>query len=239
MQTSQLADAQLEAFDREYVNDRRWGMVKPLIDRDFPDGQFSFIDIGGGNGVFADRVLAAYPRSEGSVLDSSEMLLSKNKSHGRKKLILGDAISTQKADIVFFNWVLHHLVKTGDYSNTRQNMLASLRGMDAHRISVFENEYDGFIDGFPSAAIFGLTSSRLLSPLTKRMGANTAGVGVCFLSHSKWVKLFKDAGLEFTYTPETPSKLPAHIRAALLIKEVRRAHFWLSSNRGSSLPKRT
>lgn len=57
----QLEDSQLETFDTEYVNNKRWAIVKEKIDKDFPDGNFTFLDIGGGNGKFADRLLKAYP----------------------------------------------------------------------------------------------------------------------------------------------------------------------------------
>ena len=68
MAMKQLADDQLAAFDTEYVTEPLWDILKRRIDRAFPDGRFSFIDIGGGNGVFADRLLAAYPDATGTVL---------------------------------------------------------------------------------------------------------------------------------------------------------------------------
>ncbi|NJO57968.1 MAG: class I SAM-dependent methyltransferase [Richelia sp. RM2_1_2] len=80
----QLEDSQLETFDTEYVNDKRWQIIKEQIERDFPEGDFTFLDVGGGNGLFADRLLSNYPKSRGTVLDNSELLLSKNKSNSRK-----------------------------------------------------------------------------------------------------------------------------------------------------------
>ena len=67
----QLDDEQLQGFDTEYVTDQRWVPVKRCIDRDFPGGYFTFLDIGGGNGLFTDRILANYPKSTGVVLDNS------------------------------------------------------------------------------------------------------------------------------------------------------------------------
>src|SRR5438876_5406232 len=76
-----LTDDQLEAFDTESVNDQRWIPIHRCLDRDFPDGQFTFLDLGGGNGTFADRLLEDYPSSSGVVLDNSQLLLNRNKPH--------------------------------------------------------------------------------------------------------------------------------------------------------------
>jgi hypothetical protein len=67
----QLEDSQLETFDAEYVNDQRWKIIKAQRDKDFPNGDFNFLDVGGRNGVFADRLLEYYPNSKGTVLDNA------------------------------------------------------------------------------------------------------------------------------------------------------------------------
>ena len=82
-----LENNQLETFNKEYVNEERWPIVKQMIDQSFPEGRFSFLDIGGGNGIFTDKILAHYPEAVGTLLDNAEVLLEMNKSHPRKKLI--------------------------------------------------------------------------------------------------------------------------------------------------------
>ncbi|MDH5325919.1 MAG: methyltransferase [Gammaproteobacteria bacterium] len=76
MHVRKLNDSQLEEFNVEYVNEQRWGYIKACLDRDFGDGKFNFVDIGGGNGLFADKILHEYPNCTGTVLDYSELLLS-------------------------------------------------------------------------------------------------------------------------------------------------------------------
>ena len=84
-----LSDTQIEAFDTEYVDEDRWTLIKGRIDADFPDGDFSFLDLGGGSGRFADRLLSNYPRAVGSVLDNSEVLLGRNQQNAFQRMRAG------------------------------------------------------------------------------------------------------------------------------------------------------
>lgn len=194
MKLKKLDDAQVEAFDTEYVDDNRWAAtVEARINQDFPDGHFTFLDVGGGNGNgnFADRILAQYPNSVGTVLDNSETMLSRNKPNERKTVVLDSVENLEKSnatyDMISLNWVLHHMV--GDsYMQSRRNQIWTLKTVKAlltarGRVSIFENLYDGYlVDSLPGRIIFNLTSSKAISGITQRLGANTAGVGVCFLS---------------------------------------------------------
>ena len=233
-----LDDSQVQDFDSEYVDDRRWQLIEACIERDFPDGKFTFLDIGGGNGVFADRILGKYTGSSCTVLDNSEYLLSLNKESDRKTIVcesvenLGGALAGRKYDIVFLNWLLHHLV-SGSYNKTRSNMvecltqatgLLSPRG----RVSVFENLYDGLLfDAFPGYFIYRLTASRMLAPLTKRLGANTAGVGVCFLSRREWEKTVGSSGLAVaSFDTDFKKNLPLHRKLMLHLKDLEVGLFW-------------
>jgi trans-aconitate methyltransferase len=101
-----LDDSQLEVFDTEYVNEERWHIVTNCINRDFPSGNFKFIDVGGGNGNFTDRLLEAYPGSTGTVLDNAQLLLNRNAFHPRKNLLCEsienlNSVITKEYDIIF------------------------------------------------------------------------------------------------------------------------------------------
>ena len=229
---------QVQAFDTEYVDDIRWTIVENLINRDFPDGSFKFIDMGGGNGIFADRILKHYPHSTGVVYDLSETLIAKNKPDSRKILIcdslenISQYDECAKADLVFLNWVLHHLVSSSRKKTLHNitNTLTKASGMlsDKGRISVFENMYDGLLfDGLPSRLIFMLTSSKALAPLVRKLGANTAGCGVCMLSHRTWNHMFVLAGLQvFDYTDDHPWPVSLLRRTLLHIGRLRVGHYW-------------
>jgi hypothetical protein len=233
-----LTDAQLVPFDRDIVTNDRWQMIRSCIDRDFPSGEFSFVDVGGGNGRFADRVLLNYALATGAVLDTSSFLLSKNVPSPRKRLICANAgelaQQVDPVDIIFCHWVLHHLVSSTSYSQSRANIshaLVGIRSALTHRgrVSVYESNYDGYIDPVPGRLIFALTSLKLAAPLVRKLGANTAGVGVCFLSRRQWHDTFGDAGFSISdYKVGKPWKPPLSRKIGLLIKEVRDDHYWLS-----------
>lgn len=94
-----LSEDQVYDFDYKNINPRRWKVVKNLLDNsEFNyDRIFSFLDIGGGNGRFTDKVLETYPNSRGTVLDNSEYLLSKNIKHKQKSIICASVENMEKA----------------------------------------------------------------------------------------------------------------------------------------------
>ncbi len=237
----QLEDSQLEAFDTEYVDGKRWEIIKKQIDKDFPDGHFNFLDVGGGNGVFADRLLDYYPNSKGTVLDNSQLLLDKNQTNPRKTIIC-DSVKNLSAienqyDLICFNWLLHHLIGYS-YPETRSNMLTAIKAVlpllsSQGRISIFENMYNGLIfDGLPSKLIFTLTSSKIIAGLIKKMGANTAGVGVCFLSQQQWIETISKTSLKLLqYTDDDKWPIPLKWQVFLHIGNIRCGHFWLTDSK--------
>ncbi len=242
-----LDDSQVEAFDTEYVEGGRWDAVKAYIDRDFPDGEFTFLDVGGGNGKFGDRLLLQYPRSKGTILDNSEVLLAKNLSHERKTVIC-DSVENlgrinAKFDVICVHWLLHHLV-SDSYVLTRQNQLATLTMLTnlmtpRGRVSVFENMYNGWlIDGLPGWLIYHLTSAKAIAAITRRMGANTSGVGACFLSKKQWLTTIHDSRMHLRNYME-PDKwvwpLKPEWRLFLHLGQIRVGHFWLNGEMSPSL----
>jgi hypothetical protein len=201
-----LADSQLQTFaHRDYVTDELFDGIADAIEREFGQGSFSFLDVGGGGGLFADRLLARFPEARATVLDNSELLLSQNAANDRKDLILASAtemaesVGERRFDLVFFNFSLHHFIGAS-YAQTRQIQRDAL-GQGAAlvapggRIVVTENLYDGMIvDNMPGFLVYTLTSNKAFASLIGRLGANTAGLGVCFLSASEWRKEFARLG---------------------------------------------
>lgn len=244
METSvkKLSDDRLATFDHDYVSDAAFAAIRAHVDRDFPDGTFTFIDIGGGKGFFSDRVLATYPLASGVVLDNAEMLLYQNHAHPRKRLVLGSGTDLgalfpgERFEVAFFNFALHHFVGRS-YGETRLLQRESIREAGKllgprGRISVSEITYNGAaFDNLPSHVVFGLTSNKRLARYVKRLGANTAGIGVCFLSRRAWTDEFSRSG----FIPSVVSREPAPARTlyaqarllAVGAADVSNAHFWL------------
>jgi SAM-dependent methyltransferase len=230
---------QVQRFNKEYVTDAKWAVIRHCIDARFPSGDFTFLDVGGGNGVFTDRVLSNYPNATGILLDSSDYLIRSNAPHPRKQVILGDvALLTDygipEVDIVFSNWVLHHLVTSSSYAQSRRNIEAVVKAFlsilkPGGVLSVCENDFNGFIDAVPGRMIFALTSVKALAPLVKRLGANTAGVGVCFLSRQQWRRTFATCGYAVSQQESLGTwRRRWHRDAPLLLSNVHQTHYWLT-----------
>ncbi|WP_152432438.1 hypothetical protein [Vibrio aquimaris] len=97
----------------------------------------------------------------------------------------------QDYDMIQFNWVLHHFI-AHSYAETHALELEGLRSAynmlgSEGIVIIFENFYEGKEHtNSPGKLIYQLTSSKLLKPVTSALGANTAGVGVCFNSELHW-----------------------------------------------------
>lgn len=238
-----LENSQLQAFaDYDYISDELFSGIAAQIIRDFPDGRFAFLDVGGGCGYFADHLLGYFPQARATVLDNSELLLSQNSSNDRKRTVLAsatdlvDRFAGRPFDLVFFNLSLHHFVAS-TYTKTRRMQREALTQALAvlapgGRIIVTENLYDGTpADNLPGFLIYTLTSSKVLAPVIKRLGANTAGCGVCFLSARAWRNEFQRLGmLERAFSSEdwTERELWRALRQRLLgVRCVSRGFFWL------------
>ncbi len=240
-----LPDSALANFDHDYVSEPVFAAIVDRIRADRPDGRFTFLDVGGGKGFFADRVLEAFPECTGVVLDNADLLLYDNVEHPRKRLVLGSATELEAAlpgerfDVAFFNFALHHFIGPS-YAATRRLQRDSLRAAGAMlapggRIAVTEITYNGVpFHNLPGRVVYALTSSKTLAPLTSRLGANTAGAGVCFLSNAAWTREFEQLGFTVATTqePVPPRPLRSRLRhAAVGATSVVSLQYWLTPRR--------
>jgi len=234
-----LDDQQVLDFDTDYIQDDDWNKLVEHLWVLFPEGDFSFLDIGGGNGVFCDKVLDAFPKSTAVLLDNSEYLISLNKQSERKRIICDSVEHVDKLfqgeafDVIFLNLVLHHFINNS-YKATYKNVtdtflhlkpLLSSRGC----IYVFEDFYNGLIfDGLTSYLIFTLTSSKMLARWTRKLGANTGGTGVCFRSRKQWGKIIKACGYKIIHEGESHLFMfPLWKRVLLHMGKVNMGYLWL------------
>lgn len=203
--TRVLSEEQTSAFDFEAIDEELWSVLEPSLTRRLAGPSTHIMDVGGGNGMFIDRVLDAYPTTEATIIEPSPNLVEANSSNPRKTILVStlqelDWQQVKPVDVVCFNWVLHHFVVDSYRATTRtqRDALVLARKMlkPGGRLIVFERLYNGStIHDLPGRLIYELTAQRLLAPLTALLGANTAGVGVCFHSEQGWRDLFEKAGL--------------------------------------------
>lgn len=236
-----LPESQTQAFDIEYIKGKRWLWIKELIDRDFQKRPFRVLDVGGGNGALADKILFTFPNAEVTILDYSEDLLRKNVKHPRKQLIfdsaenLGKVFRGQKFDLITLNLVLHHLVGS-TYQESKNNAIKTLELSndllpEDGRLFICEHFYSGLVfDSLASRMIYGLTSVTwpLFIRLFRRMGANTAGTGVCFQSCKAWKRELQNTGFHvITYDEDAPRQVSIVRHIALHIRSHTLGFFWL------------
>jgi hypothetical protein len=205
----QLSEDRVESFDH---NSTAVHAVAPVVSaiRKLIDcqEQLTFLDVGGGNGTFLDTMLMAVPSAKGTLVEISKGMAEKNIASERKVVVCENfldwaatlAKGSARYHVVFFNFVLHHFVGV----TRKESILLQESALHAAEsilaegglIVIYEIHYNGLFHGeLPSFLIHMLSSSRVLAPLIKRLGANTAGYGVCFHSESYWQILFKRCGL--------------------------------------------
>ena len=238
-----LSEEQNAAFDTEFHS--REELASKFLSFGEENRPFNVLDLGGGNGIFADQLLARFPNSSVTILDISSLLLASNKPSERKELVHGsiesitDILVGRTFDYIAVNWVFHHLVGSR-YRTCRKNCLDTLlrckellkpNGM----LVVAENMFDGYLgSNLPSRLIYAITRIRWpwFVRLAKRF-FNTAGVGVCFQSQRAWQHIFAQAGFEVVvFQPGLrwwwlDRSLRGVMFHLLFIKSVSHGHFFL------------
>ena len=243
--TFYLSEEQNASFDAEYHSKLEVGDKLSALHEYFKVEEkagLRILDVGGGNGQFLDTVLDYFQSAVGTLIDISPMLINANLPHPRKCIIHGDLYNINRLlkahgfDMIFINWVLHHLVGDTYDDCTRRAvlLLQSLRSFITERglIIIAENLYDGwFQSNTPSKLIFAITSisNPLMVAATRRI-ANTAGVGVCFRSERAWSNIFSQCGFEERIGRKYGDywNLPVYIRIGLTISKVRHGHFFIA-----------
>lgn len=201
-----LPEKQAVNFDTENVDDALFSRISEILRLYVGKESFDYLDVGGGNGKYADKILSRYPSSHVTLVEPEFSLISKNTLSPRKCLIYStfqeSAPSRYRYDVVGFNWVLHNFVGDSYRQCVKLQLLGLQRAYDALQpggiVLIVENYYDGaWINNVSGRIIYGLTGSTLLRRLTAKLGANTAGTGVCFHSERMWKHLLQRAGFEF------------------------------------------
>lgn len=167
----------------------------------------AILDVGGGAGVFIDMFLERFPKARACCADFSSGMLDRNKRAPSKALVAADAralpFRPASFDVIDLDALLHHVISDGGYLHTIDGIagvLASLhRLLKPNGILLIREIYHEYIlkDNLGSYLLYTVTTRRMPAMVTtalKRLGVNTANVGVCFLTRRQWSKALARAG---------------------------------------------
>jgi ubiquinone/menaquinone biosynthesis C-methylase UbiE len=243
-----LGEEQNVAFHQEFHSPEELESKFALLEEWMNDKPFNVLDLGGGNGIFADRLLARFPKSSVTILDISPFLLAQNRPSDRKELIhdsienMGNILAGRTFDCITLNWVLHHLIGNS-YRTCRENCLDTLIRCKVilkpkGKVLVAENMFDGYLkSNLPSFIIYTIAATKWpwFVQLTKRY-FNTAGVGVCFQSQRAWQNMFAQAGFHVASFQRGLvwwwlSSFPGVLIHLLFVRSVSHGHFFLEIKR--------
>ncbi len=251
-----LSDNQTTAFDSSEWDEKHFEVwmqmdqIEVLLSPYLAEhSEARFLDLGGGAGRFSDTLLARHPSCRATVGDNSEVLLSRNQPHPRKTVQrvdawhLAEVLGAQSFDLVFVHRLLHHLV-TGSYRESLRLIQSVLEQcalvLKTHgRLSIIENIWDGWpVQSLSGRLLYYATSSRIAAPLIRRLGANTAGTGVCYLSDRLLRQFLGRAGLGVEVRQVFAiHHYPWYIRYPTLVRKDRSLHYWCKPVRDPGVGK--
>ena len=204
------------------------GYVADFIDK---KGYATGADIGGNVGQFANLLIDRCKKLERiDVIDpsvsSSDSFCGVENVHFLHTSL--EQLNTdRKYDFVVVNFVLHHIVKNTNHQTyeAQKNFISKVSSMlNEHGvIFVEENIYEGvFGTDLGGRVIYEITKLKSLAPLTRKLGANTAGEGVRFRNQRSWDMMFRSVGLrelDFVVNKEFGGSFPYYKRIPLLCNE--------------------
>ncbi|MDR0705960.1 MAG: class I SAM-dependent methyltransferase [Planctomycetaceae bacterium] len=210
-----LSDSQLEAFLHKSGFPEKLVRYFEQLPSKISYPVETILDCGGGNGEYLDLLLEQFPNAQGTLVDSAQFMLDQNKPHARKHLILGnlDNLSNcvkienrgggggdRQFYLICFSDVLHLCIDS-TYQETRNLQTTILKNAKTllspnGSIIVSERIVNSWLPyDYSTRLIYNLTRSKSIASIIKLLGANTAGVGVAFMSRERFEKLCNDVGL--------------------------------------------
>ena len=165
-------------------------------------GTLKILDIGGASGYFALKLKEYYSNIDCDVTVIDSTIFETWEEFSKKINCIETSVDNidkifpeNTFDIIFANRVFHHFV--------RKNWKQTVKGIDEiikkiHKIikkngtiCITEHFFDGLlIDSLSSRVVYALSSNKCkpIIALCKKIGVESAGVGVCFLSKKIWVE---------------------------------------------------
>jgi len=187
------------------------------------------LDVGGGIGMFATRVVGNCPDKDLNItvvdpgLEASKQQIQ-DPSVDFVLSPFNEFESEQRYDFIIFRLVLHHLIGENAKETAHHQLEALKRAKsllkDDGFLFIVENFYEPMIGtDTTSQIIYRVTSSKAVATITRKLGANTAGEGVRFRSMKSWTDLFTSVGFDIVHQKAHPwggAEMPLWQRLPLL-----------------------
>ncbi|MDR1481161.1 MAG: class I SAM-dependent methyltransferase [Synergistaceae bacterium] len=196
--------------------------------KDLPRGKkIKVLDMGGGSGNFA-LALDRYFKENGNDAEVSLLDITRYSTWEQYadviNIIEGSVFEAGKYfgqnyfDLIFLNGVCHHLVQTSWLKTIKgiSALLVSIRSLlkENSGILCISEIYYGcsWLGEISSFIIYFLSSIKvpLIAKSLRKIGSKSSGVGVCFLSISRWRKLLTETGYKIELM-EDPKKGVKHL----------------------------
>jgi len=209
-----------EGFEKKY-RDRFIQKYSVVLEQIKTRTELNILDIGGASGYFAKGIYEYFKHSKCKIVvldtiknDTWETFSDEITFIQASACDIDTLFAENTFDIVFANRVYHHLVKN-TYKKTVE-VLADITGK-IHRVlkpdgkfCIIDHFYNGLIyDRISSKLIYVLTSCKipLVVKICKYFGAESSGVGVCFLSKKMYLELLKQNSFAISYLDENKNQL--------------------------------
>ncbi|MCL2508967.1 MAG: class I SAM-dependent methyltransferase [Oscillospiraceae bacterium] len=190
---------------------RYFGAYVKYLERLAGRDGLTLYDVGGGGGHFANEVKNYFDKRNTdvsvNVIDYARYdnwsLLENIRFVEESALTALEKLPDNSADVIFFNLMLHHLV-ADTYRKSRE---AQRKILEITRKKIKSGGYvfiyetstqNPLLGDLSTPVVYFMTSAKLplLTKAARKLGSQSAGVGVCFLSQEKWLKTLKDTGFE-------------------------------------------
>jgi SAM-dependent methyltransferase len=195
----------------------------------------NILDIGGASGYFAMALYEKFLKNGCNifVVDTTKYD-TWEKFNGRINFVkisannLKQTFKENTFDLIFANRVFHHFVLES-WSKTIKGMFEIMDQIkfilkNKGYLCINDHFYNGFLlDKITSFLIYTLTSCKLLliTKLCKKMGAESAGIGVCFLSEKMWYNLFSKIEFKVKYQKRgSELKLKWYKKILLCVRDI-------------------
>ena len=208
----------------------------PYLDRFMSKKPIKILDIGGASGHFAYAVKNLFQDCLATVyvIDPTTYGTWEKEKLGSEINFIHDSVENIESlfepnsfDIIFANRVLHHCIDTTWKSTLLgiDNILLSIKHLlkPDGLLLIMEHFYNGqIVDASTSYLIYKITSikSPFIAKAVRRLGAATAGVGVCFQSEKMWINRLQGCGFRITVHKADSYRLKRIKRLCLLSKSV-------------------